>query len=109
MTGDRRPQFFSLSGSRARSMSCRARKSAPVSARTVRPDGDGVSCPGTSAAVLVSFSMNSRVRGCGLDLVLELVAQRKAGAADRGCCQAERGDQVAQVWQVADKRLEASW
>lgn len=74
--GDRRPQFFLLSRPRARSMSCRARKSAPVSARIVRSGGEGV--PGMSAAALACLSMNSRVWAAALIWFLDLVAYRDA-------------------------------
>ena len=43
-------------------MSFRARKSAPVSARVVRADGERVPSAGTSEAVRACLSMNSRVR-----------------------------------------------
>src|ERR1700689_1210551 len=43
--------------------------------------------------------------GCGLDLLLDLVAQGDANAAERGCGQAERGDQVSKVGEVADERV----
>ena len=61
--------------------------------------------PGMSAAVLACFSMNSRVRAAAWIWSFDLVAQCGAGAAEHGYGQAERGDQVAQVGQVADERL----